>query len=79
MCVRPLQCLRLTPEIAALGRNNRVVAVKAHLNADGLKRPEAHDTSFRALVTLANSEAPLHRATPIPEYITVDSFLESTR
>jgi 2'-5' RNA ligase len=137
MAVHFTDTMRLTPEIATLGRNNQVVAVelkgipeafqaqvvavKAKLNADGLKRPEAYDSSFRAHVTLAESKenppteqrrreleafrdwitlrldlpslqvllepampirlmlAGATRPTPVPEYITVDSYLENAR
>ena len=137
MAVHLTDTIHLTPEIASLGRNNQViavelkgvpeafqaqiVAVKAKLNADGLKKPDFYDASFRAHVTLAESkENPpteqqkrelkafhewiephldlpsLHllldpsmpirlmlagatRPTPLPEYITVESFLENSR
>jgi len=64
--------IRLIPEIAYFGRNNRVVAVeltglpeewrerivgmKRKLNEAGLKSPEAADGSFRAHVTLAEAK-----------------------
>jgi 2'-5' RNA ligase len=64
--------VRLHPEIATFGRNGQVIAVelkgipeslqaqivamKAQLNAAGLKKPEAYDASFRAHVTLAEAK-----------------------
>jgi len=127
--------IRLVPEIAFFGRNNRVIAaelkglpeewreriagMKMKLNEAGLKRPEASDSSFRPHVTLAEAKnmppteeevreleafrqwivsrldlptlevvldtampiqwllADAPRPTPIPEYITVESYLSN--
>lgn len=71
MAVHLTDTIHLTPEITSFGRNNQVVvaelkgvpeafqaqliAVKAKLNADGLKKPDFYDTAFRAHVTLAES------------------------
>jgi 2'-5' RNA ligase len=65
--------LRLSPEVALIGRNQHVVvvdmkgipeslqaqifAVKAALNQAGLKKPEAYDASFRPHVTLAEARS----------------------
>ena len=125
--------IRLVPEIAPFGRNNRVIAVelkglpeewreriiglKRKLNEAKLKNPEAADSSFRPHVTLAEAKntpptedevreleafrqwivsrldlptlevvldttmpiqwllADAPRPAPLPEYITVESFL----
>ena len=63
--------VRLSPEIAIIGRNrhvvvvdlkglpqsmhDRVVRLKEELNRTGLKKPEAYDASFRPHVTLAEA------------------------
>jgi len=128
--------VRLSPDIAIIGRNRHVVvvdliglpqalldqvfAVKAELNRVGLKKPETYDAAFRPHVTLAEAkdspptaeqalelnsfqawiagrldlptlnlalepEMPIRlllaeasRPAPIPEYITVERFLENT-
>lgn len=67
----PAGAARMTPEVVRMGRNNQVVAVEMHgapaawvdsviaaknrLNALGLKKPDAYDTSFRTHVTLAEA------------------------
>ena len=129
------ETIRLIPEIAYFGSNNRVIAVelkgipedlleriigmKMKLNEAGLKSPDKYDDSFRAHVTIAEARdrpptpeqarelqafqewirprldfstlevvldptmpiqwmlAGATRPTPIPEYITVESFLSN--
>lgn len=131
------ETIRLRPEIAYFGKNNRVIAVelkgipeelreriislKMKLNEAGLKSPEAYDNSFRAHVTIAEARdnpptpeqalelkrfqewirpkldsptlevvldptmpiqwmlAGATRPTPIPEYVTVESFLSNEK
>jgi hypothetical protein len=69
--VVPVGSARMTPEVVRMGRNRQVVAVellgapvawtdsviaaKQALNALGLKKADAYDTSFRTHITLAEA------------------------